>query len=205
MTTTGEPEAPPSPPSPTRAGPAAVLFDRDGTLVADVPYNGDPERVRPMPGARAALDALRACGVRVGVVTNQSGVGRGLLTAGQVGAVHRRVEGLLGPFAVWAVCPHRPEADCGCRKPRPGLVRRACRRLGLAPGRVAVVGDIAADMAAADAAGAGAAVLVPTPVTRAEEVAAHRAAGGLLARDLPEAVALLLDGPDRAAVVGAAP
>src|SRR5205085_224050 len=57
--------------------PAAVLFDRDGTLVEDVPYNGDPDRVVPRPGAKEALDRLRAAGVRLAVVSNQSGVGRG--------------------------------------------------------------------------------------------------------------------------------
>ncbi|MCK7624374.1 HAD family hydrolase [Streptomyces sp. RS10V-4] len=166
---------------------AAVLFDRDGTLVADVPYNGDPDRVVPMPGARAALDAVRARGLAVGVVTNQSGVARGLLTRAQVEAVHRRVAALLGPFDVWAVCPHGPADGCGCRKPAPGLVLAACHRLGVPPGRAAVVGDIGSDLAAARAAGARG-VLVPTPVTRAAEIAAapHRAA------DLPEAVRQLL-------------
>jgi histidinol phosphatase-like enzyme len=78
--------------------PAAVLFDRDGTLVRDVPYNGDPSRVEPMPGARAALDRLRAAGVRTAVVSNQSGVARGLLTRDQVDAVNARVEEVLGPL-----------------------------------------------------------------------------------------------------------
>ncbi|KUL36940.1 hypothetical protein ADL22_23580 [Streptomyces sp. NRRL F-4489] len=155
---------------------AAVLFDRDGTLVADVPYNGDPRLVAPMPGARAALAAVRAAGLAVGVVTNQSGVARGLLTRAQVEAVHRRVAELLGPFDVWAVCPHGPADGCGCRKPAPGLVLAACGRLGIPPARAAVVGDIGSDLAAARAAGARA-VLVPTPVTRPEEIAAapHRA------------------------------
>lgn len=150
--------------------PEAVLFDRDGTLVADVPYNGDPRRVRPMPTARAALDALRERGVAVGVVTNQSGVARGLITPRQVAAVHRRIEALLGPFDVWALCPHGPRDGCDCRKPAPGLVVEACRRLGVAPARAAVVGDIGADVGAALAAGARA-LLVPTPATRPQEVA----------------------------------
>jgi len=151
--------------------PAAVLFDRDGTLVRDVPYNGDPARVDPVPGARAALDRLRAAGVAVGVVTNQSGVARGLLSADQVDAVNRRVDELLGPFATWAVCPHGPHDGCGCRKPAPGLVREAARRLRVDVARCAVVGDIGADVEAARAAGARG-VLVPTDVTRPEEVSA---------------------------------
>jgi D-glycero-D-manno-heptose 1,7-bisphosphate phosphatase len=149
--------------------PEAVLFDRDGTLVVDVPYNGDPARVRPVPGARAALDLLRSAGIRTGVITNQSGIARGLITAGQAEAVNRRVEELLGPFAVWQVCPHGPDDGCRCRKPRPGMVLAAAERLGVAPHRVAVVGDIGADVDAAAAAGA-ASVLVPTPVTRPDEI-----------------------------------
>jgi HAD superfamily hydrolase (TIGR01662 family) len=154
-----------------RRAPEAVLFDRDGTLVVDVPYNGDPARVRPMPGAREALRLLREARIHVGVVTNQSGIARGLVTAEQAERVNRRVEELLGPFAVWQVCPHGPGDGCACRKPRPGMVLAAAHRLGVAPERVAVVGDIGADVEAAAAAGATA-VLVPTPVTRPAEVAA---------------------------------
>ena len=156
---------------PAAALPAAVLFDRDGTLVVDVPYNGDPGRVEPMPGARAALDRVRERGVPTAVVSNQSGVARGLLTAEAVAAVNARVEELLGPLGPWAICPHGPEDGCACRKPAPGLVLEAARALAVAPGRCAVIGDIGADVEAARAAGARG-ILVPTPVTRPEEVAA---------------------------------
>jgi histidinol-phosphate phosphatase family protein len=171
------------------APPAAVLLDRDGTLVVDVPYNGDPERVRPMPGARAALDRLRAAGVPLAVISNQSGIARGILTEDEVAAVNRRVEELLGPLGPWCVCPHGPNDGCACRKPAPGLVLEAARRLGVAPDRCAVVGDIGADVEAARAVGARG-VLVPTPRTRREEVdaAPERAA------DLPSAVDMLLGG-----------
>ncbi|MDB1087854.1 HAD family hydrolase [Streptomyces sp. ACA25] len=159
----------------------AVLFDRDGTLVEDVPYNGDPGLVRAMPGARGALDLLRARGTALGVVSNQSGVARGLLSRQQVGAVQRRVEELLGPLDVWAVCPHGPDDGCRCRKPAPGLVEAACGRLGVPPHRTVVIGDIDADMGAARAAGARG-ILVPTPVTRpAETSAAGETAPDLLA------------------------
>jgi histidinol-phosphate phosphatase family protein len=171
-----------------RPRPAAVLFDRDGTLIADVPYNGDPARVAPMPGARAALDRLRAAGVPVGVVSNQSGVARGLLGLEDVTAVNRRMEALLGPLGPIEVCPHGPEDGCECRKPAPGLVLRAAQRLGADPRDCVVVGDIGADMEAARAAGARG-ILVPTPRTRREEVAAasERAA------DLPGAIDLVLE------------
>jgi len=75
------------------AGPPlrAVLFDRDGTLIRDVPYNGDPNLVEPMPHARDVLQTLRSMGIAVGVVSNQSGIGRGILTTEQVAAVNLRV------------------------------------------------------------------------------------------------------------------
>ncbi|MCG0288242.1 HAD-IIIA family hydrolase [Streptomyces sp. PSAA01] len=172
-------------------GPAAVLFDRDGTLVEDLPYNGDPARVRLMPTARAAVDAVRARRIPVGVVTNQSGIARGLLTPGAVEAVRRRVEELLGPLDVWAVCPHGPDDGCGCRKPAPGLVHAACAALDVDPHAAVVLGDIGADVDAAEAAGATG-VLVPTPVTRPEETAAAEHT----APDLLTAVRALLGGPD---------
>ena len=175
-------------PQPLRR-PDAVLLDRDGTLVLDVPYNGDPERVVPMPGARDALDRLRAEGVPLAVVSNQSGVGRGLVTMEQVEAVNRRVEELLGPLGPWLVCPHHPDDGCGCRKPRAGLVIRAAEALGVDPARCALVGDVGSDVEAAHAAGARA-VLVPTPRTRPEEVAAAPE----VAPNLRAAVDLLLGG-----------
>jgi histidinol-phosphate phosphatase family protein len=174
-----------------RTAPAAVLFDRDGTLVADVPYNGDPGRVVAMPGAREAVARLRAAGVPTAVVSNQSGVGRGLLRTEQVEAVNRRVEELLGPLGPWLVCPHRPGDGCRCRKPGPGLIEAAARALGVAPADCVVIGDIGADVEAARAAGARA-VLVPTAVTREEEVAAAPE----VAPDLPAAVDLLLGAPE---------
>lgn len=161
----------------------AVLLDRDGTLIEDVPYNGDPEKVRPVPGARAALDRLRAAGLRLAVVTNQSGLARGYFTEAQMRAVHVRVEELLGRFDAWLVCPHDDADGCDCRKPAPGLVHAAARELDTSPSRCVLVGDIGRDVVAALAAGA-AGVLVPTPVTRPEEVAA----AGWVATDLPSAV-----------------
>ena len=169
--------------------PRAVLFDRDGTLIVDVPYNGDPELVQPVPGAVEVLARLRRHGIAVGVVTNQSGIGRGLVSVAQVEKVNAAVERLLGPFDVWEICPHAPESSCLCRKPRPGMVLRASRRLGLEPAEVAVIGDIGADVRAAAAAGARG-VLVPTPVTLPGETAAAAQVAGSLA----EAVDLLWSG-----------
>ncbi len=170
--------------------PDAVLLDRDGTLVVDVPYNGDPERVEPMPGAKQALDRLRAAGVPTAVVSNQSAIGRGLATREDVDAVNRRVEELLGPIGPWALCPHRPDEACGCRKPEPGLIVEAARALGVRPDRCAVIGDAGSDVTAALAVGARP-VLVPTPRTLAADIEAAPE----VARDLPAAVDLLIGVP----------
>ena len=149
--------------------PRAVVFDRDGTLVVDVPYNGDPERVVPMPAARRALQRLRAAGIATAVISNQSGVARGSLSMEQVRAVNDRIEQLLGPLGPWFVCPHGPDDGCGCRKPAPGLLLEAARSLGVQPRECVVVGDIGADVEAARAAGARA-ILVPTARTRVAEL-----------------------------------
>ncbi|NGN70285.1 HAD family hydrolase [Streptomyces sp. A7024] len=161
--------------------PVAVLFDRDDTLIENIPYNGDPARVRPRPTARQAVALLRSAGVRIGCVTNQRAVGLGLISIADVRRVHARVDQLVGPLDVWAICPHLPADHCGCRKPAPGLILEVAARLHVNPRHCVVIGDIGSDMAAAAAAGAQA-VLVPTPLTRAEEIRdAPRVAPDLLA------------------------
>jgi histidinol-phosphate phosphatase family protein len=169
--------------------PAAVLFDRDGTLVHDVPYNGSPERVRPVEGAAEALVRLRSSGVRVGLVSNQSGVARGVITTADVEACHRRLQELVGPFDALRWCAHGPDEGCRCRKPEPGLVLGAASDLAVDPADVVVVGDIGSDVVAAVRAGARA-VLVPTEVTRRDEVAD----APVVAADIEEAVAMILSG-----------
>lgn len=149
--------------------PGAVLFDRDGTLIRDVPYNGDPRRVEPMPGALEALARLRRADVPVAVVTNQSGVAKGLVSPDEMDQVNARVEELLGPFDAWAICVHDDADGCTCRKPAPGLVIRAAAVLDVSPRDCVVVGDIGRDMDAARAAGARG-ILVPTELTLPEEI-----------------------------------
>ena len=144
----------------------AVLFDRDETLVVDVPFNGDPQRVVPAPNAKALLDRLRAAGLPLAVVSNQSGIGRGLITAEQVDAVNRRIDELIGPFAGFFVCPHSPDDACECRKPKPQLILDAARALGVDPACCIVVGDKESDIDAAHNAGA-----VPLKIAGPRELA----------------------------------
>jgi HAD superfamily hydrolase (TIGR01662 family) len=164
--------------------PAAVLFDRDGTLVVDAPYNGDPTRVVPVPEARRSLERVRELGMRVGLVTNQSGVARGMLDRAAVDAVHDRLQALVGDFDAIAVCPHGPE-----------MILQAAAAMGVDPSACVVIGDIGADVDAAVAAGARA-VLVPTPATDPAEVRrvrARRDGRAITADDLASAVDLVAE------------
>ncbi len=152
-----------------------VLFDRDGTIVVDVPYNGNPERVQPVAGAKATLDRLRAAGVRVGVLTNQSGVGRGMISLSQMRAVNARVEELLGPFDGWFICPHGPSELCECRKPKPKLILDAAAQWDLEPLEILVIGDKESDVGAARNAGSPSILLSPeVALTEAGERALAR-------------------------------
>ncbi len=107
--------------------------------------------------------------MHVAVVTNQSGIARGLLTHEAVVAVHRRIERELGRVDEWLVCAHGPSDGCSCRKPAPGMVLAAAAKLGVSPAMCVVIGDTEADVAAARAAGARG-ILVPNDATRPAEV-----------------------------------
>ena len=167
----------------------AILFDRDGTLIVDRPGNTSPENVELMPHAADALALAREWGFAVGVVTNQPAVAEGAIDEMQLFRLHARIEELAGPIDGWFVCIHGARDGCECRKPEPGLIVAASARLGVPPERCTVIGDIGADVEAARAAGAHA-VLVPTPVTRPEEIAA----APVVASDVLEAVRSVISG-----------
>lgn len=135
----------------------------------DVPYNGDPALVDPVPRAKELLDSLRARGIKVGVLSNQSGIGRGMITEAQMLAVNRRVDELLGPFDGWYVCPHAPDDECECRKPKPKLVLDAASEWHVSPAQIVVIGDKTSDVDVATNAGATG-ILVGEGVTFVEAV-----------------------------------
>jgi histidinol-phosphate phosphatase family protein len=168
----------------------AVLLDRDDTIIEDGPFLNDPGGVRPMPGAARALERLRDRGLRLAIVTNQSGVARGLISVDQLNAVNAKVDEVLGPFESWQICIHDDGDGCGCRKPSPGMVLAAANAMGVPPDRCVVIGDTGGDVNAALAANAGA-VLVPTTRTRAAEVA-HARMHARVAATLTDAVAIVL-------------
>jgi D-glycero-D-manno-heptose 1,7-bisphosphate phosphatase len=142
---------------------AAVFLDRDGTLIEDVGYISDPEDVRLVPGAAEALRALRGDGFALVVVSNQSGIGRGLTTQEQADAVHRRfldeLETADAEIDAAYYCPHTPDDGCPCRKPLPGLLLDAAHELELDLERSTMVGNSDVDVAAGEAAGTRAILL----------------------------------------------
>ena len=144
-----------------------MILDRDGVLNREAPDGGyitSPGQWEWLPGAREALALLSGAGLRVSVATNQSAVGRGLMTAGDLEAVHDRMAweaGLQGAkIAAVYSCPHAPEAGCGCRKPAPGLIRQAVAESGVPAAETLVVGDALRDLQAAEAAGVPAALVL---------------------------------------------
>lgn len=145
----------------------AVFLDRDGTIIDDAGYLRDPGRVRLLPGAPEALNRLRNRGYRLVVVSNQSGVGRGLLTREDLENVHRRMAQELAGHGVALdgayYCPHAPWEGCGCRKPSPGLLIKAAEEMGLDMHRSFMVGDKLSDISAGRRAGCRAVLLSLTP------------------------------------------
>jgi histidinol-phosphate phosphatase family protein len=167
--------------------PEALLCDRDGTLVADVPYNDDPEQMTVLPGVGDALDRARQRGLHTGVITNQSGIAKGLIAPERLACIHDRLEQLIGPFDVIISCPHDAADRCRCRKPQPGLVLAAAATLDVEPGACVVVGDTWSDVAAAERAGATGILLASAP----HDVDA-RARQAIVRPDLASAVDLVL-------------
>lgn len=137
-----------------------LLLDRDGTLVVDTGYLRDPGEVTLVAGAAPVLAwAQVQAGAELVVVSNQSGLARGLISPVQADAVHARTVELFAAEGVGIAaayyCPHGPDDGCGCRKPAPGLLLQAARERGLELERSVMVGDKPGDVDAGNAAGCG--------------------------------------------------
>jgi len=134
-----------------------ALIDRDGTIIVDKVYLSDPDGIEFAPGAIEGLRLLRDAGFALALVTNQSGIARGLFDAATLGKIHDRLKTMLAAeglaFEAIYVCPHGPGDGCDCRKPQPGMLRQAMRELGSGPDKAVMIGDSDADMGAAKAAG----------------------------------------------------
>ena len=160
-----------------------VFLDRDGTLLRLVPYLADPAKTRLYAGVGPALARLRDAGARLVVATNQSGIARGHFTRRDVDRVHREMARQLAEQGVRLdaieICPHLPSVTgaCPCRKPAPGMLTRAARRLGIDLSRSWMIGDNESDIGAAHAAGTQAALVLTGYGRRTRRTRAGRSAG----------------------------
>jgi histidinol-phosphate phosphatase family protein len=174
----------------------AAFLDRDGTLIRDANYLADPDEVELLPGTVDVLRRLNAAQVPVVVVTNQSGIARGMLTEAQYQATRARLDDLLGAAGARVDatyhCPHHPSVSgpCDCRKPETGMYERAAAELCIDLARSLYVGDRFRDVAPGLALG-GCALLVESPSTPAEDL---ELASDNLSPSLADAVDRFLQG-----------
>lgn len=150
-----------------------IFLDRDGTLNPDPGYIKFPDQFELFPGVPDALAKLKRAGARLILVTNQSGIARGLLSHDDLTAVHAKLNALLDPAGATLdaiyFCPHHPNDECDCRKPRRGMIDQAVRERGVDLERIYLIGDHVRDMELAKRIGARS-ILVTTGVVRPHEV-----------------------------------
>lgn len=178
----------------------AALLDRDGTIIVDTDYTRDPAHVQLLPGAANAIRVLAAAGYPTMVMTNQSGIARGLVSLADYRAVRRRLHDLLeaedAVIADTFTCPHHPDfhGPCACRKPGTALYERAAAMHDLDLSRCLFIGDRHRDVAPGLVVGARTA-MVRSARTGDDDLALAAAAGVPIVASLGEAVALLLPHP----------
>ena len=184
----------------------AVFLDKDGTLIEDVPYNVDPERIRLTSGAVEGLQLLHASGYQLIVITNQSGVARGYFPEAALVTVEARLGEMLAEFGVplmgFYYCPHHPNGvvpalsiACDCRKPAPGLLLRAAAKRNIDLAQSWFIGDILNDVEAGRRAGCRT-ILIDNGNETEWQMSPQRSPHYKVA-DLAEA-ALIITGPLRA-------
>lgn len=173
---------------------SVVILDRDGTIVIDRGYLDDPDGLEFLPGAAEGLCTLHGSGYRLVVVTNQSGVGRGLIPPERVPAMNARLELMVrkigAELAAIYVCPHAPDDRCECRKPAQALMRRAATEVGFDPRRAIVIGDKESDVEFGRRAGAGT-ILIAGAGPGPSPAPGSRQAPDLVAPDLVSAAAAI--------------
>ncbi len=147
-------------------GRPAIFVDRDGTINVDPGYLADPDRLELIPGAAEALAQLQAAGFLIIIVSNQSGVGRGLIPEASLKAVHEKLDQVLASFGArvdrYELCIHHPDAGCECRKPRPKLILSAAEALGINLKKSYMIGDKTTDVQVGIRAGCLGSILVRT-------------------------------------------
>jgi D-glycero-D-manno-heptose 1,7-bisphosphate phosphatase len=181
----------------------AVFLDRDGTIARDVHYCRDPRDFEVLPRVPAAIRTLNEHGYKVVVITNQSGIARGYFTLETLSLIHEKMAAELARDNAFVdaiyLCPHHPDEECVCRKPKPALLLQAARDIGIALDRSYMIGDDIKDVQAGNAAGCRTVWLRPVAVDctdgradAADQGGRHSAASHHVAADLFEAVEWLL-------------
>lgn len=145
----------------------AVFLDRDGTMAKDVPYCRSPEDFELFPSTAKAVKLLGEHGFKVIVITNQSGIARGYFTEETLAQIHQKMKQELAKEGAGVdgiyYCPHHPDANCDCRKPKPRLVLQATEDFNIDLTRSFVVGDLEMDVGLGRAAGCRTVLLLPNP------------------------------------------
>jgi D-glycero-D-manno-heptose 1,7-bisphosphate phosphatase len=176
----------------------AVFLDRDGTIARDVHYCRDPRDFKLLPRVPAAIRLLNQQGYQVIVITNQSGIARGYFTEHTLSMIHQKMKTELRKHnasidAIY-ICPHHPDEQCECRKPKPTLLLRAASDIGIALEQSYMIGDDVKDVQAGRAAGCRTVWLTTDPNQRDAE---PQRTGDHIAADLFDAVQWLLNNADR--------
>jgi len=173
----------------------AVFLDRDGTVNVDYGFVAKPEDVKLLPGVVEAIRELNQAGIPVFIISNQSGVGRGYYTVDDVKAVNEEIRKQLAEQGAkvqdFYFCPHAPEENCECRKPKVGLIRQAMEESNLDLKRIYTIGDKPSDVELAHNAG-GMGTVVFSGQTKPEDIASWPFQPDFKAQDLIEDVKWIL-------------
>ncbi len=175
-----------------------IFLDRDGTVIHDTGYIGDPDLVEFMPAVLPALQRFQNAGYRLVVISNQSGIGRGVITQAQYELVAQRIAEVLAEHGIYTAtyyCPHSPDDECECRKPNPYLLLRAARDLDIDLSRSYMIGDRLTDVEAGAAAGCKTILLTQNAIVRVRAISrfSRLRLSGLALHCAPDRAALEAD------------
>ncbi len=174
----------------------AIFIDRDGTIAKDVPYCSRPQDFQLLPMAGDGIRLLNKSGVKVIMITNQSGIARGYFTKAMLSRIHRKMKGDLAQYRAHIdaifYCPHHPDNHCDCRKPKPALIYRAAKKHDIELSQSFFVGDQWHDVEAGHSAGCKTCLISPDGASEMLLNQHNMAEPDFIARDFLEACMWIL-------------